>query len=102
MLPVRGSGSSHKSILGQRRFPLLAGSEILVWPGRDYRFRLLAPKAVWSQVLKEMAEEQTWSNFKNEAAAQKTHTGIAYISKLHAVWHEMAQLQDRGSSQDRW
>jgi hypothetical protein len=47
------------------------------------------------EVLKGMAEEQTWSNFKDEAAARKSETGTAYVNKLHAVWWEMLQLQER-------
>ena len=38
------------------RFSSLADAKILVLPGRDYGFRLIMPKAVWVEVLKEMAE----------------------------------------------
>jgi hypothetical protein len=76
------------------RFSSLSDAKILVLPGRDYGFRLIMPKAVWVEVLKEMAEEQSWSNFKNEAAARSADTGIAYIDKLHAVWWQMLQLQE--------
>jgi hypothetical protein len=40
-----------------------------------------------------MAEEQTWSNFKNEVAARKA-LGAAYVARLHNVWWEMSQLQE--------
>ena len=82
------------------RFSSLADAKILVLPGRDYGFRLIMPKAVWVEVLKEMAEEQTWSNFKNEAAVRSTDTGIAYIDKLHAVWWQMLQLQESQTRRD--
>ena len=78
----------------KNRFPSLADTEILALPGRDYGFRLIMPKIVWVEVLKDMAEEQTWSNFKTEAAARSADTGSAYIEKLHAVWWEMLGLQD--------
>jgi hypothetical protein len=78
----------------KRRFPSLADTKILALPGRDYGFRLIVPKSVWVKVLTKMAEEQTWSNFKNEAAARNADTGSAYVNKLHAVWWEMLQLQE--------
>jgi hypothetical protein len=48
------------------------------------------------QVLTGLAEEQTWSNFKDEAATRKADTGSEYVHKLHAVWREMLKLQERG------
>ena len=65
----------------QRLFPSLAGVKILALPGRDYGYRLIVPKDVWVEVLKGLAEEQTWSNFKDEAAAHEAETGSAYIDK---------------------
>jgi pyocin large subunit-like protein len=76
------------------RFASLADAKILALPGHDYGFRLIVPKAIWVEVLKEMAEEQTWSNFKNEAAARSADTGSEYVNKLHAVWREMLRLQE--------
>jgi hypothetical protein len=74
-------------------FPVLAGAKILEWPGRDYGYRLIVPKAVWADVLKELAEEQTWSNFKNEAAVHGAETGSTYVNALHDVWSVMFKLQ---------
>jgi hypothetical protein len=80
----------------KKRFPAIADAEILALPKRDYAFRIVIPKATWVQVLTGLAEEQTWSNFKDEAAARKGDTGREYVDKLHAVWQEMLQLQERG------
>jgi hypothetical protein len=90
---VRARVRKHLTNL-QRRFPLLADTKILTLLGRDYSYRLIVPKPVWVEVLKEMAEEQTWANFKNEAAAWKADTGADYVKKLHTVWWEMFQLQE--------
>jgi hypothetical protein len=90
---VRARVRKHLTNL-QHRFPSLAEIKILALPGQDYGFRLIMPKVVWAEVLKKMAEEQTWSNFKNEAAARKADAGTAYVNKLHAVWWEMLQLQE--------
>ena len=74
-------------------FPSLAETKILALPGRDYGFRLIVPKAVWVEVLKELANEQFWANFKTEAETRKADTGGDYVNKLHAVWWKMVQLQ---------
>jgi hypothetical protein len=79
-----------------KRFPAVADAKILALPGRDYAFRIVVPKATWVQVLTGLAKEQTWSNFKDEAAARKADTGSEYVDKLHAVWCEMLQLQRGG------
>jgi hypothetical protein len=81
----------------KKLFPAIADAKILALPGRDYAFRAVIPKAIWVQVLTGLAEEQTWSNFKDEAAARKADTGREYVDKLHAVWWEMLQLQERES-----
>jgi hypothetical protein len=80
-----------------KRFPAIADAKIIALPERDYAFRIVIPKATWVQVLKGLAEEQTWSNFKDEAAARKADTGSEYSHALHAVWWEMLQLQSRKS-----
>jgi hypothetical protein len=77
----------------QRRFTSLARVKIVALPGSDYGYRLIVPKTAWIDVLKALAEEQTWSNFKNEAAAQSEATGSAYVNALHEVWGVMQKLQ---------
>ena len=96
MVMVRARVRKHLTNL-QRRFPSLARVKVVALPGRDYGYRLIVPKAVWVDVLKALAEEQTWSNFKNEAAAHSTETGSAYIKGLHDVWRVMYKLQSPGA-----
>ncbi len=98
---VRARVRKHLTNL-QRRFPSLADTKTLTWPSRDYGFRLIVPKTVWVEVLKEMAEEQTWSNFKDEAAARKADTGAEYLNRLHAVWWEMLRLQGPEARRSRF
>ena len=90
---VRARVRKHLTNL-KRRFAQLAETKILALPGRDYGFRLIVPKAVWVEVPKELANEQSWANFKTEAAARKADTGNDYVNKLHKVWWEMLQLQE--------
>lgn len=75
------------------RFAALADVAITSLPDRDYRYRLVVPKKVWVPILAELAEEQDWSNFKNEAAAYQGHRGASYSSALHDVWEVMHRLQ---------
>jgi hypothetical protein len=65
-----------------KRFPAIADAKILALPGRDYGFRIVIPKATWVQVLTGLAEEQTWSNFKDEAAARKADTGSNTLTRF--------------------
>jgi hypothetical protein len=75
-------------------FSSLTETKILTLPGRDCGFRLIVPKPVWVEILKELAEEQTWSNFKNEAAKCQGQTGADYTRALHDVWEFMYGLQE--------
>ena len=75
------------------RFPALADAEIITTPNRDYRYRLIVSKQVWVQMLSDMAEEQTWSNFKNAVAAYQGKRGTAYTTALHKIWAIMCELQ---------
>jgi hypothetical protein len=97
VMMVRARVKKHLQNL-QDNFPTLAGTDILAWPGRDYGYRLIVPRAVWAEVLKELAEEQTWGNFKNEAAKHVAETGSAYVNALHEVWSVMYKLQRPGAA----
>ena len=77
----------------QQRFPSLASLEILELPDRDYRYRLIAPKAVWTDIVSELAKEQTWSNFKNEVALFQRGADPSYVDALHDVWEVMYRVQ---------
>ena len=50
-------------------------------------------KSDWVAILSKLAEEQTWANFKAEAARPGSHVGPAYRSALHDVWSRMYRLQ---------
>jgi len=89
---IRARRAEHLRNL-QERFPALAGAEILALRDSDYGYRLVVDKAVWLPVLVEAGEEQTWSNFKNEAAKYQGREGTEYVHALHQVWGVMARLQ---------
>lgn len=77
----------------QKRFPALAVHEILTLPNHDYRYRLITPKASWVAIIGDLAQEQEWSNFKNEAARYQGRSGRGYVDALHKVWDVMYRLQ---------
>ena len=55
----------------------------------DYGCRLIVANSVWIEVLLELAKEQEWSNFKNEAGRRQGSLGTAYVRSLHQVWEIM-------------
>jgi len=77
----------------QKRFPALAGGNILELPHYDYRYRLIIPKESWTAIIGELAQEQEWSNFKNEAERYQGESGKRYVRALHTVWGVMHRIQ---------
>jgi hypothetical protein len=91
---VRARSLAHLQSL-QKRFPTLASAEILSWPARDYRYRLITSKQIWVEIVAELAQEQEWSNFKNEVARNQGAGGSDYVAALHEVWGVMSNLQTK-------
>lgn len=91
LMMIRARMSEHLEAL-RSRFDELSGCEVSETPDNDYRYRLLVPKAVWTSIVAALAEEQTWSNFKNEA--HRFNNGDRrYYEALHRVWDIMNRLQ---------
>ena len=89
-LMVRARVRRHLEDL-QKRFPELAGCEILTTRNTDYRFRLVVSKIDWVQVSDQLAKEIDYGNFKSRVHAL---TGDAdYMHALHEVWAVMERLQ---------
>ena len=57
--------------------------------GTDYAFRMTLPKAEWARIVSELAMEQDYTNFKNEAANNMQETSRTYVQALHKVWSIM-------------
>jgi ribonuclease HII len=96
---IRARVAAHLKTLRQR-FPALADSKILTWEARDYRYRVIVPKELWVAVAAELAQEQEWSNFKNEVARYQGEAGSDYVHALHQVWNEMCRLQRKAPAKD--
>ncbi len=89
---VRARRKQHLQSL-QSRFSAIAASAIVTLPDRDYRYRIIVPKKDWSAIMTALAEEQTWSNFKNETARFQGAGGSDYVNALHHVWDVMYGFQ---------
>jgi hypothetical protein len=87
---VRARSRAHLEAL-RKRFAPLAAAEIAETTNTDYRFRLLAPKAVWSDVVRELAAEIDYGNFKGRVERSTKDDG--YTDALHEVWAVMEKLQ---------
>jgi predicted small integral membrane protein len=81
----------------KERFPdtELGKAEIQSSERTDYRHRIVVSKAAWVAALAELATEQTWANFKNEASrfSRAKKTAHAYVDALHGIWDVMHRLQ---------
>jgi hypothetical protein len=79
------------------RFPKtdLGKADIQCSKHTDYEYRIVLPKDAWVSALAELASEQTWANFKNEAARSARAKGQRheYVDALHEIWSVMAALQ---------
>ncbi len=70
-----------------RRYPIIRSE-----PGRDYLWRIIAPRATFARVMAEMVEKLTYGNFK-AAAVASPDLDPAYNSALHEVWSVFRKLQ---------
>jgi hypothetical protein len=85
-LMVRARAKKHLEAL-QTRFPELAKLTILRRLNRDYKWRLIVPRAIWMSVVSEMTAEQTWSNVKDEV--WRFNKDAIYSNAMHSVWQLM-------------
>jgi hypothetical protein len=94
-LMVRARARKHLENLQERfRDTAFGKAEILTGAGTDYKFRVIIPKAEWASVVSQLAMEQTWSNFKSEAARfGHMKTSGLYIHALHEIWAIMLDFQ---------
>ena len=92
---VRARARKHLVNLQERFSDTAFGkAEILTGAGTDYKFRVIVPKAEWASIVSQLAMEQTWSNFKSEAARfSHMKTSGLYIHALHEIWAIMLDFQ---------
>jgi len=76
-----------------KRFPQLTEFLINTEATADYRYRIIVPKSIWSNVVLELVNEQVWSNFKGEVGRFLGQEFDDYEHALHRVWGVMRHLQ---------
>lgn len=74
---------------------LLATTEILETPERDYRFRFGMHKYGWAEVMYRMAESINYTNFKDVIHERDPERAIAYTGVWAQMLHFSAKRQDR-------
>ena len=87
---VRSRSRNHLERL-QKRFTSLKSKQIESFPGSDYPFRIFIDKRAWATLMKQLAEEMDYDNFKSEVARQPDDA--IYEDCLHDVWGIMRRLQ---------
>jgi hypothetical protein len=90
---VRARVRSHLDAL-MTRFPQIK-RKVVYTAHNDYAYRVRLPKALWVKVAAALAQEQDWSNFKDEAKAFGGSAEAGYVDALHEVWAIMHSLQYR-------
>lgn len=91
-LMIRARVRRHLELL-QRDHPSLQNFEIIESePHRDYRFRIIAPRAVVAKVMTRMVAELDYGNFKGACAASPD-LDRTYGDALHDVWAVLRRLQ---------
>ncbi len=70
-----------------RRYPIIESE-----PGRDYRYRMIVPRATFAKVVAALVSSIDYPNFKGACAASPD-LDPDYNSALHEVWSVFRRLQ---------
>ena len=91
-LMVRARVRRHLELL-QRDHPSLRRHQIIESePGRDYKWRIIVPRATFARVVASMVAGIGYGNFKGACAASPD-LDPDYNSALHDVWAVFRRLQ---------
>lgn len=91
VIVVRARVEDHLHRLKEAMSPLLSDAAITVTPNRDYLCRLVTTKVKWAEVVRRLAAEMDYDNFKSEVLRHQGHT--TYETALHDVWAVMYEVQ---------
>lgn len=92
-LMIRARRREHLELL-QREHAALAPLPIIEsHAGLDYRWRIVAPKALVRTVVEEAVARIDYRNFKSAAQRRHAETNAEYVASLHAIWNELRRLQ---------
>lgn len=91
-LMVRARVRRHLELLqrdhpGLRRYAIIQSE-----PGRDYKWRIIVPRATFARVMAALVSSIDYGNFKSVAAASPD-LDPAYNDALHEVWSVLRRMQ---------
>jgi hypothetical protein len=90
---VRARSPAHLQALKERLRVQLAGCDVVATPDADYGWRILCPKAVRAECVKELSLEMAYDNFK-DACAKRHGPASGYLDVLHQTWELFGQLRE--------
>ena len=94
-LMVRARKREHLELL-RSQHAVLTGMRILRSPDHaDYRWRVLVPRSVFAEVMREIVERLTVTNVKSDAHVHEAETGRDFALAMHDIHARLARLQDR-------
>lgn len=97
-LMVRARKREHLELL-RSQHAVLASVRILRSPDHaDYRWRIIVPRSVFAEVMREIVERLVATNVKSDAHAHEAETGRDFVQAMHDVHARLARLQDRGDA----
>ncbi|MCK6444955.1 MAG: hypothetical protein L6Q99_01045 [Planctomycetes bacterium] len=92
-LMVRARKREHLELL-RSQHSALAEVRILRSDGADYRWRILVPRSVFAEVMREIVERLAVTNVKADAHAHEAETGREFVRAMHDIHARLARLQD--------
>ena len=94
-LMIRARKREHLELL-RSQHAVLTGLRILRSPDHaDYRWRVLVPRSVFAEVMREIVERLDVTNVKSDAHAHEAETGRDFARAMHDIHARLARLQDR-------
>lgn len=92
-LMIRARCREHLDLL-QLAHPALSEYPVLESdPFLDYRFRLIAPKAVAATALAEVVQAMDYRNVKDCAHRHEAQVGAPFAKALHRIWETLRRIQ---------
>lgn len=75
---------------------------ILDTPDGDYCCRTFISRAAWRKLVRVLADDVTYGNFKNAAGRKFPIDGPGYVTALHRIWRTMYGVQEKASGPGKY
>lgn len=81
-------------------------AEILEWENRDYPYRVIVPREVWSGALVQLVQDIDYGNFKNEVSREDGYKRSGLYSRVWSVMNgaerELGIAPSNVGSYEQW